>query len=57
MVLIAQMVDAEDVQKGKSLLPIKRGERVASPVFNLIDDSLCENGIASFPFDGEGVSF
>lgn len=56
MGLIAQMVDAEAVQKGKSLFADKKGERVASPVFNLIDDGLCENGIASFPFDGEGVS-
>ncbi|NLB88439.1 MAG: TldD/PmbA family protein, partial [Syntrophomonadaceae bacterium] len=56
MGLIAQMVDAEAVQKGKSLFADKKGERVASPVFNLTDDGLCENGIASFPFDGEGVS-
>lgn len=56
MGLIAQMVDAEAVQKGKSLFADKKGEQVASPVFNLIDDGIYENGIASFPFDGEGVS-
>lgn len=55
MGLIAQMVNAQAVQKGKSLFANKEGEMVASPVFNLIDDGMMEDGIASFPFDAEGV--
>lgn len=56
MGLIAAMIDAEAVQKGKSLFADKEGEMVASAVFNLIDDGTYLNGIASFPFDGEGVA-
>lgn len=55
MGLIAQMINASVVQKGKSLFANKEGEVVASPVFNLVDDGLLQGGIASFPFDSEGV--
>lgn len=53
--VLAQMVDAEAVQKGKSLLGGRRGQRVASPGFSLIDDGTYPGGIGTFPFDGEGV--
>lgn len=56
MSLIAAMIDAEAVQKGKSLFADKEGELVASSVFNLVDDGTYPDGIASFPFDGEGVA-
>ncbi len=56
MSLMAAMVDAEAVQKGKSLFADKEGQRVASPVFNLVDDGTFKDGIASFPFDAEGVA-
>ncbi|NLJ72706.1 MAG: TldD/PmbA family protein [Syntrophomonadaceae bacterium] len=55
MGLIAQMINANAVQKGKSLFANKEGEIVASPIFNLVDDGLLQDGIASFPFDSEGV--
>lgn len=55
MGLLAQMVDAEAVQKGKSMFAGKVGEKVAADVFSLVDDATYENGIGSFPFDGEGV--
>ncbi len=55
MGMLAQMVNAEAVQKGKSLFADKRGQMVASEVFSLVDDGTYENGIGSFPFDGEGV--
>jgi len=54
--MIAQMVDAEAVQKGKSLFAGAIGQQVASVNFNLVDDGLYADGIASFPFDGEGVA-
>lgn len=55
MNLIAAMVNAHSVQKGKSLFADKVGKSVASPVFNLLDNGRLPEGIASFPFDGEGV--
>lgn len=53
--LLAQMADAQMVQKGKSLLAGKLNEQVASPVVNLVDDATFKGGIGTFPFDGEGV--
>ncbi len=46
---------AEMAQKDMSLLKGKVGQTIASEVFSLIDDPLLENGLASAPFDGEGV--
>lgn len=53
--IIAQMVDAEAVQKGKSLFKGRRGQMAAAPVFSLVDDGTYPGGIGSFPFDSEGV--
>ncbi|MDD3271548.1 MAG: TldD/PmbA family protein [Syntrophomonadaceae bacterium] len=53
--LLAQMVDASMVQKGKSLFAGKLEQAVASPVVNLVDDATWTGGIGTFPFDGEGV--
>ena len=53
--ILAQMVDAETVQKGKSLFAGKIGQKIASPLFTLVDDSTWLDGVGSFPFDGEGV--
>ncbi len=46
---------AEAVQKGMSLLKDKVGTVIGTCLVNLIDDPTLENGIASAPFDGEGV--
>ncbi|MBO8159230.1 MAG: TldD/PmbA family protein [Thermosyntropha sp.] len=54
--IIASMVNADAVQKGKSMLEGKIGEKVASDNFTLIDDGLCEKGVGAFPFDGEGTA-
>ena len=56
MGMLAQMVNAEAVQKGKSLFATQRGQLVAQRNFTLIDDGTYEGGIGSFPFDGEGVA-
>lgn len=53
--ILAQMIAADAVQKGKSLLAGKLGNLVAAPVVELEDDATYPGGIASFPFDGEGV--
>jgi len=55
MGLLSSSIQADAVQKGKSLLADKVGRQVASRALSLIDDSSYEEGIASFPFDGEGV--
>lgn len=54
--VIAPALAADSVQKGKSLFRGKVDQRVASPVINIIDDGRMPGGIASAPFDGEGVA-
>ncbi len=53
--LIGDALTAEAVQKKRSLFAGKMGEEVASSQVELIDDGLLEKGLASMPFDGEGV--
>lgn len=53
--ILAQMADAEAVQKGKSLFAGRKGQQIASPAFSLVDDGIWTGGIGSFPFDSEGV--
>jgi PmbA protein len=53
--LLAPSLSAEAVQKGRSLLAGKVGQQVASEQINIIDDGTLPGGIASAPFDGEGV--
>lgn len=53
--VLSPALSAESVQKGKSFLAGKIGRRVGGEI-TIIDDGILENGIASFPFDGEGVS-
>lgn len=55
MSLLASSLQGDAVLKGKSMLEGKIGEQVASGVLNLVDDASLPDGIASFPFDGEGV--
>lgn len=47
---------AESVQKGKSMLAGKLGERPFSPILCLRDNGILAGGMATAPFDGEGVS-
>ncbi|HBT47161.1 MAG TPA: TldD/PmbA family protein [Peptococcaceae bacterium] len=53
--VLAPALAADAVQKGKSLFRGKVGERVASAVVHIIDDGRRAGGLASAPFDGEGV--
>jgi PmbA protein len=53
--LLARMMDAEAVSKGKSLLADKIGEAVAANLLTVVDDATLDGGLATFPFDDEGV--
>ncbi len=53
--VIAPALTAEAVQKGKSLFRGKVGQQVAAPIISIVDDGYRPDGIASSPFDGEGV--
>ncbi|MBI5656686.1 MAG: TldD/PmbA family protein, partial [Geobacter sp.] len=46
---------AESVQKGKSLLAGKLGQQLFSPLLRIRDDGTLTGGMATAPFDGEGV--
>ncbi|HIS00328.1 MAG TPA: TldD/PmbA family protein [Candidatus Excrementavichristensenella intestinipullorum] len=47
---------ADAAQKGLSLLKGREGEMIAAPCLTLMDDPLLAGGLASTPFDGEGVA-
>jgi PmbA protein len=49
-------VNGERVLQGASFLGKSMGQRIASDLVTLIDDGTLEKGVASEPFDGEGVS-
>ncbi|SET21109.1 TldD/PmbA family protein [Anaerobranca gottschalkii] len=52
----SSIFSAENVQKDLSLLKGKIGEIIANEKVTLIDDPLMKNGLASTPFDAEGVA-
>ncbi|MCD5407300.1 MAG: TldD/PmbA family protein [Desulfotomaculum sp.] len=54
--LLGSALTAEAVQKGRSLFAGKTGQNVASKQITIIDDGTKPDGIASAPFDGEGVA-
>jgi PmbA protein len=47
---------AENVQKGKSLLQGRLGERLFASSLRIRDDGTLSGGMATAPFDGEGVA-
>ncbi|HWQ76428.1 MAG TPA: TldD/PmbA family protein [Syntrophomonas sp.] len=55
MGLLLPSLCGDAVLKGKSMWAGKMGEQVASPLLELVDDGIREGGLASVPFDGEGV--
>jgi len=52
----SDIFSADKVQKGMSLLKDKTGKEIGSKVLNIIDDPLYSEGMASTPFDDEGVA-
>jgi PmbA protein len=53
--VISAALSADAVQRGRSLFAPLEGKKVAGEIFNLTDDGLHADGLASSPFDGEGV--
>jgi PmbA protein len=53
--LLGPALTGEAVQKGRSLFAGKVGSQVAARDVTVIDDGTLPGGIASAPFDGEGV--
>ncbi|CEJ74084.1 modulator of DNA gyrase [[Clostridium] sordellii] len=52
----SDVFSAEEAQRGLSLLNGKEGKIIASDIVSIIDDPLMDNGLASAPFDDEGVA-
>jgi PmbA protein len=52
---LSEMLSADRVQKGKSPLRDKLGEMIASSNVTIIDDGRLEGGLATSPFDSEGM--
>jgi PmbA protein len=53
--LLGASLSAEAVQKKRSLFTAKINQRVAAQEITIIDDGTLPDGLASCPFDGEGV--
>jgi PmbA protein len=45
---------AEDIQRKRSFLVGRRGDKIASEHLTLVDDPLIPGGLSSSPFDGDG---
>ena len=54
--LVAGMLSAEAVLKGRSLFAGKQHTQIASPLLTLIDDGRLPDGLGSEPWDGEGLA-
>lgn len=52
----SSIFNAEQVQKGLSLLKGKEGEIIASDIVTLVDDPHLEDGLGTTSFDDEGVA-
>lgn len=48
-------LDGEEVLKNTTFLSDKLNETIATPLVSIVDDGLMPKGIATSPFDGEGV--
>ncbi|MBE0428875.1 MAG: TldD/PmbA family protein [Thermoleophilia bacterium] len=53
--VVASALNGEAVQKQRSILAGKEGQAVASEAVRLVDEGTHPDGLASAPFDGEGV--
>ncbi len=54
--VLASSFLAENVQKGKSMLAGRLGEKLFSPLLRIRDDGTLAGGMATSPFDAEGVA-
>ena len=54
--IIGGTLSADAVQRGRSLFAGREREQIAAAGFRLVDDGLHPEGLATAPFDGEGVA-
>jgi PmbA protein len=52
---ISRGLGADSVQKKKSPFAGKKGKRIANKIVNIIDDGTLKGGVATSPFDDEGI--
>ncbi len=52
---ISRGLGADSVQRKKSPFARKKGKKIASGIVNIIDDGTLKGGVATSPFDDEGV--
>lgn len=52
---LGSSISAEAVQKGRSLLASRLGDAIAAPCVSIVDDGRRRDGLASRPWDAEGV--
>jgi PmbA protein len=52
---LSSSFSAEEIDKGRSMLAGKHGQRIFSERVSLVDDGLMPGGYATSPFDGEGI--
>ena len=52
---LSSSFSAEQIDKGRSMLAGKIGQRLFSEHVTLVDDGLLAGGFATSPFDGEGI--
>lgn len=53
--VLGELFLSSNIHKNKSFLKGTLGKKVASGVLTLVDDGILKGGIATAPFDGEGV--
>jgi PmbA protein len=53
--MLCYCANAEGVQRNRSFLIGKKGQKIASDLLTLVDDALIPRGLNSAAFDGEGV--
>lgn len=52
---VAAQANAEDVQRNRSYLIGKRGQRIAAPALTVVDNALIPRGRSSVAYDSDGV--
>lgn len=52
---LSSSFSAEEMDKGRSMLAGKSGQKLFSDAVTLVDDGLLDGGLGTSPFDGEGV--
>jgi len=53
---VAMLAQAEAVQRNRSILAGRKGDKIGSEVLTIIDEPLREGGMSSGPHDGEGAA-